>query len=56
MGKKFSNQMLRNGTNNWTKDGRTFIKRANLVTTPGGILAITPVGTYGADPTLTTAT
>ena len=56
LGKKFSNQMLRNGTNNWTKDGRTFIKRANLVTTPGGVLAITPVGTYGADPTFTTAT
>ena len=56
LGKKMSNQMLRNGTTNWTKDGRTFIKRANLVTTPGGMLNVTPQGQYGADPTFTTAT
>ena len=56
LGKKVSNQMLRNGTTNWTKDGRTFIKRANLVTTPGGMLNVTPQGQYGADPTFTTAT
>jgi len=56
LGKKVSNQMLRNGTSNWTKDGRTFIKRANLVTTPGGMLNITVAGEYGADPTFTTAT
>jgi len=56
LGKKMSNQMLRNGTTNWTQDGRTFIKRANLVTTPGGMLNVTPQGQYGADPTFTTAT
>ena len=56
LGKKFSNQLLRNGTTNWTKDGRTFIKRANLVSTPGGVLHIATDGTYGANPIFSTAT